>query len=257
MTPDRIIGIPGAVNLRDFGGYPGHQQHSIRRGKLFRSGAMDRLGEDGIAQFNALGIQTICDLRRPEERVQEPTPDGIRAKRVEIPMDPGSAIAMRAALADQDLDAQARIDFMVAINHELAASHQDDYARLFEALLQTEEGGFLVHCAAGKDRTGFAAALILHALGVEASAILSDYLFTNLALDLEGHVLPRMRRYYGDRPLPDLEAIMAIAGVRPEYLQAAYNAIAADFTSIERYLEDALGIDQDRRHRLRRRYLAA
>ncbi|MEC7212080.1 MAG: tyrosine-protein phosphatase, partial [Pseudomonadota bacterium] len=179
------------------------------------SGAMDRLGEDGIAQFNALGIQTICDLRRPEERAQEPTPDGIRAKRVEIPMDPGSAIAMRAALADQDLDARARIDFMVAINHELAASHQDDYARLFEALLQTEEGGFLVHCAAGKDRTGFAAALILHALGVEASAILSDYLFTNLALDLEGHVLPRMRRYYGDRPLPDLEAIMAIAGVRP------------------------------------------
>ena len=101
MTPDRIIAVPGAVNLRDFGGYIGHQQHSIRRGTLFRSGAMDRLGEDGISRFNALGIQTICDLRRPEERAQEPTPDGIRAKRVEIPMDPGSAIAMRAALADQ------------------------------------------------------------------------------------------------------------------------------------------------------------
>ncbi|MBL6719264.1 MAG: tyrosine-protein phosphatase [Pseudomonadales bacterium] len=257
MTPDRIISIPGAVNLRDFGGYLGHQQHSIRRGRLFRSGAMDRLGGEGIAQFNALGIQTICDLRRPEEREQEPTPDGIRAKRVEIPMDPGSAIAMRAALADEDLNAQTRIDFMVAINHELATNHQDDYAQLFEALLQTEDGGFLVHCAAGKDRTGFAAALILHTLGVEASVILSDYLFTNMAIDLEGHVLPRMRRYYGDRPLPDLEAIMAIAGVRPEYLQAAYGAIAADFESVERYLEDALGLDQARRHRLGQRYLTA
>ena len=141
MTPDRIIAIPGAVNLRDFGGYPGHQQHSIRRGKLFRSGAMDRLGEDGIAQFNPWHSND-CDLRRPEERVQEPTPDGIRAKRVEIPMDPGSAMAMRAALADQDLDARARIDFMVAINHELAARHQDDCTRLFEALLQTEEEAF-------------------------------------------------------------------------------------------------------------------
>lgn len=257
MTPDRIIAIPGAVNLRDFGGYPGHHQRSIHRGKLFRSGAMDRLGEDGIAQFNALGIQTICDLRRPEEREQEPTPEGIRAERVEIPMDPGSAIAMRAALANEDLDARARIDFMVAINHELATNHQDDYARLFEALLETEDGGFLVHCAAGKDRTGFAAALILHALGVDESVILSDYLFTNMAIDLEGHVLPRMRRYYGDRPLPELEAIMAIAGVRPEYLQAAYGAIAADFASVERYLEDALGLNQARRHRLGQRYLAA
>ena len=154
-----------------------------------------RLGDDGIAQFNALGIQTICDLRRPEEREQEPTPAAIRAERVEIPMDPGSAIAMRAALANEDLDAQARIDFMVAINHELAAKHQDDYALLFEALLHTEDGGFLVHCAAGKDRTGFAAALILHALGVDESMILSDYLFTNMAIDLEGHVLPRMRRH--------------------------------------------------------------
>ncbi len=70
MTPDRLIAIPGAVNLRDFGGYPGLGNRPVRRGKLFRSGALDRLKDVGIPQFNALGIQTICDLRRPEERDQ-------------------------------------------------------------------------------------------------------------------------------------------------------------------------------------------
>lgn len=255
MTPDRLIAIPGAVNLRDFGGYPGVGNRPVRRGKLFRSGALDRLKDVGIPQFNALGIQTICDLRRPEERDQEPTPTTLSVRRVEIPMDPGSAIAMREALAKEDLDAKARIDYMVAINHELAAHHQEDYAQLFQALLDTDQGGFLVHCAAGKDRTGFAVALILHALGVAEDLVLSDYLFTNSAVDLEGQVLPRMRRYYGDRPLPELEAIMAIAGVRPEYLRAAYHAIAQDFASLEAYLEDALGMDRDRRHTLAQRYL--
>jgi protein tyrosine/serine phosphatase len=55
--------------------------------------------------------------------------------------------------------------------------------------------------------------------------------------------------------LPELEAIMAIAGVRPEYLRAAYHAIAQDFASLEAYLEDALGMNRDRRHTLAQRYL--
>ena len=144
---------------------------------------------------------------------------------------------------------------MVTINRELARDHAEDYARMFEALLEQQEGGFLVHCSAGKDRTGFACALILHALGVPEQTVLEDYLLTNSALDFEGYILPRLMARYGHEVVPDREAIMALAGVRPEYLRGAYEAIEAEFEGVEHYIEDAIGLDAGQRDILRARLL--
>ncbi|HSG89266.1 MAG TPA: tyrosine-protein phosphatase [Pseudomonadales bacterium] len=253
---DRHFPLPGAINLRDFGGYDTDAGRRVRRRRLFRSGHMAELAPSAHADFEALSIHTICDLRRPQEREQEPTPFAPDApRRVEIEIDPGSAIAMRAALADADLHLEDRIRYMVDINRELARLHASDYARMFEALLAVEDGGFLIHCAAGKDRTGFGCALILHVLGVDEQTILEDYLATNDFVDLDGHVIPRMRKWYGDRPLPDHETIMALAGVRPEYLRGALDVIEEEFEGMDAYLERAVGLDGDTRRLLRTRLL--
>ncbi len=178
-----------------------------------------------------------------------------RPRRGEIPIDPGSAIAMRAEFEKRDVPLADRIAFMVAINEELARHHREDYARMFEALLDIEDGGFLVHCAAGKDRTGFGCALILHALGVAEQTVVEDYLLTNEVLDFESYVLARMKARFGEEATFDREAVMALAGVRPEYLRAAYAAIEEEFEGVEYYLERAVGLDAAAREVLRSRYL--
>jgi protein-tyrosine phosphatase len=252
----RAISLDGAVNLRDFGGYTTADGRDVRRGRLFRSGTLTHLSEDGRRAFEALDVRLICDLRRIDEAAAEPTPFPLDVpRRLEIPIDPGSAIAMRGRLGSDRLSLQERIDFMVAINRELARDHADDYARMFEGLLELEDGGFLVHCAAGKDRTGFACALILHALGVPEQTVLEDYLLTNDFMDYEGYVLPRLVARFEPDGVPDRESVMALAGVRPEYLRAAYQAIEAEFEGVELYIERMVGLDAAARERLRARLL--
>jgi protein-tyrosine phosphatase len=251
----RKIALPGAVNLRDFGGYQTADERLVQRGRLFRSGSLAHLTGEGQRAFADLGVALICDLRCPDEQSDEPTPFPPHApRRLEIPIDPGSAVAMRAQLRETTVALQARIDFMVGINRELARDHADDYARMFEGLLELEEGAFLVHCAAGKDRTGFACALILHALGVPEQTVLEDYLLTNQVMDFDGYMVPRLLARYG-ASTPDRDAVMALAGVRPEYLRAAYAAIEAEFENVEHYVEKAVGLDAAARELLRRRLL--
>jgi protein-tyrosine phosphatase len=254
---ERQIPIPGAVNLRDFGGYTTADGHSVRRGALYRSGTLTHLDRDAQQALLDLGVALICDLRRDAEKADEPTPFAPGAPaRLEIPIDPGSAVEMRERLSGEaDLNLADRIEFMVEINRELARDHADDYARMFAGLLDLPEGGFLVHCSAGKDRTGFACALILHCLGVPRATVVEDYLMTNEALDFEGYILPRVTARLHPRPVPDRATIMALAGVRPEYLQGAYEAIEAQFEGVEHYIEEAVGINPATRARLRNQFL--
>ncbi len=254
---DRTLPLPGAVNLRDFGGYTTESGRLVRRRRLYRSGSLTRLTPEAQRAFvEELRVHTICDLRRPDERHEEPTPFPLeRPRRVEIPIDPGSAIAMRAEFEKRNVPLSERIAFMVAINEELARHHREDYARMFEALLEIEDGGFLIHCAAGKDRTGFGCALILHALGVAEQTVIEDYLMTNEVLDFESYILPRMKARFGEDATFEREEVMALAGVRPEYLRAAYQAIEEEFEGVEHYLERAVGLDAAAREILRARYV--
>ena len=256
MMLARTITLPGAVNLRDFGGYATRDGRRVRHGLLFRSGLLSRLEPQGRRGFLELDVRLICDLRRHAERDKHPPPFPADApQRLEIPIDPGNAVDMRAQRERGTLSLQQRVDFMVAINRDLARDHAQDYARMFEALLALDEGGFLVHCSAGKDRTGFACALIHHALGVPAQTVLEDYLLTNEAIDYEGYVLPVLAPRLESGPLPDQETIMSLAGVRPEYLRAAFETIETEFEGVERYIEDAIGLDTSKRERLRERLL--
>lgn len=253
---DRTLLLPGAVNLRDFGGYPTADGRVVQRRRLFRSGTLHHLTPEGQQAFADLDVALICDLRREEERAHEPTPFPPDApRRLEIPIDPGSAISMRDELGRSEVSVQQRVDFMVEINRELARDHAEDYARMFQALLDIERGGFLVHCSAGKDRTGFACALILHALGVPEQTVLEDYLLTNEVIDFDGYIVARWVARSGTGTMPDRDSIMALAGVRPEYLRAAYHAIEAEFEGVERYLKEAIGLDGRARERLRTRLI--
>ncbi len=252
----RTLALEGAVNLRDFGGYETLDGGRVRPNHLFRSGILSGLTEAGRAAFAELDVKLICDLRRADEKAGEPTPMFANAPSgVEIPIDPGSAIIMRERLTESGLTLADSIDFMVSINRDLARDHAEDYAQMFVYLMALEEGAFLVHCSAGKDRTGFACALILQALGVPRATVLQDYLLTNEAMDYEGYVVPRLNSRPWLQQHSSRESIMALFGVRPEYLQAAYDAIASEFEDVEQYIDQAIGLGVEGRRRLRSRYV--
>ena len=252
------VPVEGSVNLRDMGGYRTEQGRQVDAGKLFRSGTLAYLTDRGIDHIGDLRVRLICDLRRPVEREEEPTPAAVdaHAERLEIPIDPGSAVALRERMTTESFGLQARIDFMTAVTSELITDHAADYAQMFTGLLEMEEGGFLVHCSAGKDRTGVGCALILHALGVPEQTVMRDYLLTNELLDYEGFVLPRLVSRWEPQQLPDKESVLALAGVREEYLRAAYDALHAEFESVEHYIRDAIGLGDTELAELRARYLS-
>jgi protein-tyrosine phosphatase len=249
----RILEIPGAINLRDFGGYTTTDGRRVRSGVLFRSGMLAQLTALGQVAVRDLGIGLICDLRRDAERTQEPTPFPAHDPlQVHVSIDPDHGVKLREGLEYDGLDVAQRIHYMIEINRELARVHTAEYRRVFDALWSAGDRGFLIHCAAGKDRTGFGVAAILFALGVSRDVVIEDYLLTNEAMDFERFILPRLRDNYGDI---DVEAAKVLSGVRLEYIAAALDEVDANYGSFDVYLERALGIDARHRAALRARYL--
>jgi protein tyrosine/serine phosphatase len=133
--------------------------------------------------------------------------------------------------------------------------HLDLYRRYFRALAETD-GAVIIHCAAGKDRTGLLAALTHKVLGVSDEDIFEDYLATNRFNRVEVRAPESqeiIQQSTGRRP--SLEAVRAFLGVRPEYLETAFAEIKAGVGGVDAYLERALGVDQDLRARLRSRLI--
>lgn len=252
---DRVVNVPGSVNFRDFGGYQTHDGARVRSGLLFRCGQMSDLTDAGQSRFTELNIRVICDLRRPDEREADPTPvPHDVSQRVEIPIDPGSTAMLRTSLADGEVDVEQRQAFMRAITGELTRDHADGYRRMFQALQHHAPGGFLVHCTAGKDRTGVGVALIQLALGVPREVVMEDYLLTNEVIDFETFLLPRLRANLGHDNI-DIEGARVLSGVRPEYLNAALDEMERACGSLEAYLEQAMGLGSGQRDDLRDHFL--
>ncbi len=253
IAPARGLGLPGAVNFRDFGGYRSADGRRVRWGCLFRSGNLSRLTGAAQAQFRALDIDVVCDFRREDEQTSDPSRLPAGTRRVNLAITPGSQGSALYDSRHRLTGAEAMAEAMRDINREFVRSQSDRYAHLFGHLLAPENERCLVHCAAGKDRTGFAAAVVLLALGVSRETVLADYLLTRHYFDPTGE-LERVREKYAMHHLAD-EALLPMLQVDESYLGAALAAIDEDYGGVEQYLEVALGVGPAERAALAARYL--
>lgn len=254
VAMERRLGMQGTPNFRDFGGYRTTDGRRVRWGYLYRSGQLSGLTERDLALLAYLQLDLLCDFRREEE--QSASPNRLpreRAPRVaSLPITPGSN---DAAFANGQLDRGGRqpmFNFMVDINRDFVEAQSPMYRRMFAEILAQDDARFLVHCAAGKDRTGFAAAIILMALGVSVDQVMADYLLTRRFFDPRQEI-DRLRIKYGFQSVED-EAIMPMLEVHEAYLQRALQAIA-DYGDVDTYLTRELGVGSAEREELRRRYL--
>lgn len=252
---DRFLPLEGVRNFRDFGGYEAPGLGRVRRGRLYRSGHFAEATEADQATLDGLGCTFLVDLRRPEERARQPN------------LWPGAAVRTHAAdgegdsvepphiafLRTGDLSVEGVDRFMLQTYRALpfAPEHERLFSHFFNGLLEGGGAG-VVHCAAGKDRTGFLCALTLTTLGVPEDDVLADYDLTNHIPELQAR-LPMLQaaleNHFG-RPVP-LEALRPFVGVRAHWLHAALEAVAEAHGGLDGYLEHRLGVGAAERERLR------
>ncbi|MBK7521830.1 MAG: tyrosine-protein phosphatase [Gammaproteobacteria bacterium] len=253
----RDVPLEGGTNFRDLGGYRAADGRRVRWGRLFRSGHTAGLSERDQAHVAALDIRVCCDFRRSEELQVEPMRLPPATRIVSITISPGSNVSFFEQVAGGNVAPADMAAFMESVNREFVHHHSAQYRRMFEELLALDEGGFMINCAAGKDRTGFGAAMILAALGVAEHDILEDYLLSARYFPIEREIERVRRKYAGSGGTKlDVDLILPMMQTRAEYLRAGFDEIARTHGTSERFLADALGIGEMELRVLRERYTA-
>jgi protein-tyrosine phosphatase len=240
----RHFNLAGASNFRDLGGYPGHDGRTVRWGQIFRSNHLGHLTKTDLEVMRGLNLKSAFDFRGLEER--KAATCGLQEITVHsLPIEPTVVAALRARRASGTrLSPADGLEVMRDSYCNYVRNNTARFRALFAHLLE-DRAPLVIHCTAGKDRTGFACALILHALGVGHDLIAEDYLLTN--------------QFYRRDPaastdLPE-DVRKVLGSVERSFLGAAFDAIRASYGDIEGYLRDGLGLDVRQRARLQARYL--
>ncbi len=247
----------GLDNFRDFGGYAVADGRRIKRGRLFRSAHLHRATDPDLEKLRQLRIEAIVDLRLPVERLAQPTRHSPRLSNQLIASDKGQPhgrsgwtqfVHRPGGFAAAEMREWMRQWYRTA-------PFEDQHIELFSrylASLPEASGPVLIHCAAGKDRTGLLAALTHHLLGVASEHIEHDYLLTNNEA-VASRFLPILRQsiVQASGRTPDPEALRASIWIEAEYLQASFNSITERFGSIGAYLDESLGVGANQQAAIR------
>lgn len=246
----RHIALPGTTNFRDLGGYTGHAGRSVRWRVLFRSDHLADLTEPGLQTLQALGIRRSADFRGAQERNAEGYAwEGLQVHTLSVePTVVQKALAL--VHAGGTLTAADSVALMQETYRHFVRHNTAQFSRLFELLLQ-DASPTVFHCTAGKDRTGWAAALVLEALGVARTDIERDYLLTN-----HYYQRPAAMASRAAQAIPQ-EILDVLWKVQPGFLHSAYEVVERDYGDMPTYLREALQLDTQALTHLRERYLAA
>lgn len=254
--PGRRIPFDGLGNLRDLGGYRAADGRTVRWGRLYRSDHLGRLSRRDRRRLRALELAVVVDFRSSAERARAPSrlPAGQGIRVVEIPIFEGDedAVAgrvvrerlLRGDIAGMDADAM-----LTAAYQELVTKFTPAYRRFVAEVLAARGAPLLFHCTSGKDRTGFAAAILLRLLGVPEAAIMADYLRSKAySLATHRHQLRLVRLLRGPAIADLARALLSVKGA---YLQAAFAAIDRTYGSFAAYARVGLGLGEPDIARLR------
>jgi protein-tyrosine phosphatase len=257
-TPARLIPTTGIHNFRDYGGYLARGFGRVPWGRLYRSAEHAEATARDLEIVAALGLSAVIDLRGSSERAQAPTRTPPNSSIPVICADGETTPAPHAASATAFDVTDARGSMIRQYSKLPSRANLGDVYRRYFALLAETTGSTVVHCTAGKDRTGFLVALLHYALGVHHDDIFEDYMLTNTAGDPAARVAALRRdleRRFG-APMSN-EAVDVVVSVEPQFLQAAFDSVIAQHGSIDVYLADVLGVTAQVREALVERLVIA
>ena len=240
----RHIAFERLHNFRDLGGYRTRDGRTVRWGRLYRSDTLAKLRGDDWRRFLDLGVRTVIDLRYPWEiaaRGRVPESDGLAYHNLSIEHQPYDQAEL-----GPDIDA-AR--FLADRYAEIALDGVEELRLALEVIAADDSAPLVMHCAAGKDRTGLLAALVLSLLGVDEETVVEDFALTGLATD---RLVADWRAAHPDRTLK-----WPGYGRAPgEVMRLCLAELAAGHGSVRDYAVTRLGVDDKLITALRDQYLA-
>jgi protein-tyrosine phosphatase len=228
-----VLAVDGLSNFRDWGGHATASGGRILSGRLYRSAHLAGLTPNGLGQLTFLGVGRVVDLRGAGERqgAMAAIPDGLIEIR-STPVEPRTTDSLRRMLASGTADYGRLRDLMIESYRAYVAEAAEIFGEAVYAVATAGDRAVLIHCTAGKDRTGFLVALLQKALGAGEEAVLADYLRTNADWD-RASVAGRL-------PLQDA-AIQAILLADADYLSAAFEEIERRDGGIDAFIHRATG----------------
>lgn len=246
------LGLEASPNFRELGGIQIDDQYTIKDDMLYRSGSFSHLPEGDIEKLEQTSINTVVDFRSDFEIESEPDdiPASLHAEQVSAQigsLDPNTMKMFMKVLMDSDFS-EAKMDSLMVMANQGFVENIHDFKPLFDHLLE-KDAVILFHCTAGKDRTGLASSMILHALGADWDTIMADYLRSNEAAQkidtskLEMYGIPKDRAQY-------------MGGVKATYLKAAWAGIEEKYGSMDAMMEQEFGIGEKEKKQLKKKYLS-
>jgi protein-tyrosine phosphatase len=258
--------LAAAPNFRDVGGFQTSSRRTLRVGRLFRAGDFSSLSSDGEAAFSALGIADVYDLRTDAERTKRPNrlPSDVELVIADVLGDAphGGAAAFAPILQGSTSmsidtvnaaigDGKGRDLMLGTYRNFLGLDSANASYRRFVTGVATGKGAIAFHCTAGKDRTGWAAAILQLFAGVDHATVMAQYLLSN---ERTGKAFGARVAAFGEAG-GDQGALQTMVDVHPEYLDAALTEMAERYGDIEGYLRRGLGLSDDELQALSQRLL--
>jgi protein-tyrosine phosphatase len=261
------LGLTNAPNARDLGGHVTRDGRRLRDGVLFRADSLHRLTDRDLDILASRKLACVIDFRNIEE-AQRVGPDRLPTpapRYVSLPiLDPDHDVDLFALISDvlrghadgTELDFLSEeavgggaVGLMTGLYRRFVSSRMArlSFAQALRLVATAEELPLLFHCAAGKDRTGWLAAVVLSVLDVDQDAILADYLRTNDHNESTVQFVVSLL----DGKVNDPQVIVPMLEARPAYLAAAFDEAERIYGGLAGYLREGLGVTDELRSALR------
>ncbi|MGO5387373.1 tyrosine-protein phosphatase [Catenibacterium mitsuokai] len=266
----RLVNLDGTYNFRDCGGYETIEGRRVKWGLLYRSDQLSNISERDVAFLKNMGLKTIVDYRSKSEASAAPNKEISDANTYSL--DPNAKIAQLAADSIDDVN-KSILDLLK--EHKFYPEKYGDpeenmykqykkfiysdsskkaYRELIKLILDEHNLPLVQHCRGGKDRTGFGVAIILLALGVREECVIYDYtLTTQYRVTKNKKQMNLYKKYTKDEQT--LTLLSTLQQSKAIYMETAINEMKKTYGSIDSYLKDALGIDQDVKEKLKEIFL--
>ena len=240
----RLLNFEGIPNFRDLGGYPTADGRQVKWGVLYRAGTFAESSRADLQGLQHLNIETLIDFRSTAEKASEPNhlSDPIGFEVVEIPtLDDGNAAMVEeitGRIETGDFEGFDPNTLMLDANRQFASTFTPQFRQFIQAILKDNGAPVVWHCSAGKDRTGFASAILLRILGVPQDVVMQDYMASKEnALEARRSQLMLLRLFKGDEAADKLSVML---GVEEDWLAAAFVQIDATWGSFDNYVYQGL-----------------
>lgn len=232
----RLVGMEGALNFRDIGGYHTADGREVKWGKIYRSADVSKLTERDLQKLEEKHIHTVVDFRGRKEAAA--APDHI-LRNTDYTLCPAGSDSLPSA---KDIAVRIKSDSFLTGFYSSTQYFGERYRPMFKKLLSLPDSEALMyHCTGGRDRTGMATALLLHLLGVPMDVIEADFVASNV------YLAPMHSQMYvriAESAKTNVEQVKKAMALRPELIRTMFRAIESKYGSVDAFFQQELGIGE-------------